>query len=87
MGTHNICFCGEIRKYQYFWTEKNILARAMHTCPKLKNNNNNNNNTILLPVDVSESQLANNAVPGQIANSIASDLGPPCLLRPVCPNT
>ena len=22
MSTHNICFRGEIRKYQYFWIEK-----------------------------------------------------------------
>ena len=22
MSTHNICCCGEIRKYQYFWIEK-----------------------------------------------------------------
>ena len=29
MSTHNICFHGEIRKYQYFWIEKSILSRAM----------------------------------------------------------
>ena len=29
MSTHNICFCGEIRKYQYFWIEKSALTSAM----------------------------------------------------------
>ena len=29
MSTHNICFCGEIRKYQYFWTEKSALTSVM----------------------------------------------------------
>ena len=26
MRAHNICFHGEIRKYQYFWTEKSIKS-------------------------------------------------------------
>ena len=26
MSTHNICFRAEIRKYQYFWIEKELLA-------------------------------------------------------------
>ena len=30
MSTHNICFHGQIRKYQYFWIEKSILSRTMH---------------------------------------------------------
>ena len=29
MSTHNICFHGELRKYQYFCTKKSILSRAM----------------------------------------------------------
>ena len=30
MSTHNICFCGEIRKYQYFLVEKkSVLSKAM----------------------------------------------------------
>ena len=36
MNTHNICFCGEIRKNQYFWIEKkknSILSRAMSFSP------------------------------------------------------
>ena len=30
MSTHNICFRGEIEKYQYFWIEKSALTRAMN---------------------------------------------------------
>ena len=30
MSTHNICFQGEIRRYQYFWFEKKkILSSAL----------------------------------------------------------
>ena len=29
MNTHNVCFCREIRKYQYFRIENCILSRAM----------------------------------------------------------
>ena len=29
MSTHNICFCEEIRKYQYFSVEKSALSGAM----------------------------------------------------------
>ena len=29
MSTHNICFCGEIRKIPYFWIEKSALTSAM----------------------------------------------------------
>ena len=30
MSTHNICFCGEIKKNQYFWIEKSALTSAMN---------------------------------------------------------
>ena len=29
MSTHNICFRGEIRKYQHFSDEKSVLSVAM----------------------------------------------------------
>ena len=32
MSTHNICFHGEIRKYQHFSHEKSILSVAMMFC-------------------------------------------------------
>ena len=30
MSTHNICFRGEIRKYQHFLDEKSALSVAMY---------------------------------------------------------
>ena len=32
MSTHNICFCGEIRKYQYVCVKKSALPGAIITC-------------------------------------------------------
>ena len=29
MSTHNICFCGEIRKISILWIEKSALTSAM----------------------------------------------------------
>ena len=29
MSTHNICFHGDIRKYQCFLVEKSVLSRAL----------------------------------------------------------
>ena len=29
MSTHNICFCGEIRKNQYLWIKKSALTSVM----------------------------------------------------------
>ena len=41
------------------------------------------------PVAVSNiaRSVANSAAPDQMLHSVASDLGPHCLLRSVCPNT
>ena len=39
MNTHNICFHGEIRKYQYYWIEKAsyqelcvLMPKSQHDC-------------------------------------------------------
>ena len=32
MSTHNICFCGEIRKISVLLAEKSALSRAMVSC-------------------------------------------------------
>ena len=44
MSTHNICFYGEIKKFQYFWIEKSILSRAIVIMGKFTR--------ILIPVTV-----------------------------------
>ena len=31
MNTHNFCFYGELRKYEYFSVEKLVLSGAMFT--------------------------------------------------------